>query len=947
MFNTKSVFLCTFLFFVFPLFSQQIGKYPIHNFSPKTYHSGNQNNGFAQNENTRLFVANNLGVLSYNGTSWENHPILIGSKIRSLAFHQKENRLYVGAQGDLGYFTDDWQYTSLSELVPESVNFDEVWNVYIIDDRIYFCTFQAIFVYHNNTIEIIDGADGFYHSFLVNNELYVQSNRGDLLQVNQSNQLKKILAVSDGRISSVLPYEDGLLIIYNSGFIEWYNRGERRKVLAKLSDRIKNKYVNHAVRVINNRIAVATQLDGVYLFDIENNSIEHIAKSDGLLSNVCLQLFEDFQGNLWVGMQNGIGLIDINSPMRTLGEELEIEGSGYQSLETENEIYLSTSNGIYRYDKQSEKTELLSGTEGPAYELAEIYGNIYAGHHQGLFQLKGNKAEQLFSATGIWNLQLLNDGVAAIAGSYNGLYVFEPDENNVLSTVKKVNGFDESSRFVVEDDQNNFWVSQYYKGVYRIELSEDLTATVEQITTEHGLPTNSNNSVFEVNGQIHFATPHGIYVFDASEKNIIQSPLFYNDIGNSQVDLLKEDRSGNLLVITGSEIGMFRKNGPDNYAYYPSSLMALEYSINNDLLEASNGLNNGILISANEGFIFYEPEMEQTEVNQPPVQLKTIRSIRKDSILYSHQPFESKVLTEQEFVLPYQSNSLRFQVEGFDYFSEGYFRYRLEGLDNEFTEWTTSEMKEYTNIPEGNYTFIAESKNSLGEVRSSAPVFIRIQPPWYRSTFARIIYALVAVSILYMVYLWQKSKFKTRAEEIVAVKQQEIKQGQEKLREIEKRSAEEIDQLKEEKMESELRHLNNLLAASTMNLVVKNEFIETIQEELKSIKGKNGSSTTKRSLDRIVKEIDSNLRLQEDWERFEHHFDQVHGDFLDRLRDEFPDLTPQDQKLCAYLRLNLNTKEIAQLMSISVRGVEMARYRLRKRMEMETEQNLSKFILEY
>ena len=87
--------------------------------------------------------------------------------------------------------------------------------------------------------------------------------------------------------------------------------------------------------------------------------------------------------------------------------------------------------------------------------------------------------------------------------------------------------------------------------------------------------------------------------------------------------------------------------------------------------------------------------------------------------------------------------------------------------------------------------------------------------------------------------------------------------------------------------------------------------------------------------------------MQEDWERFEHHFDQVHGDFLDRIRDEFSDLTPQDQKLCAYLRLNLNTKEIAQLMSISVRGVEMARYRLRKRLGMDTEQNLSKFILEY
>ena len=96
-----------------------------------------------------------------------------------------------------------------------------------------------------------------------------------------------------------------------------------------------------------------------------------------------------------------------------------------------------------------------------------------------------------------------------------------------------------------------------------------------------------------------------------------------------------------------------------------------------------------------------------------------------------------------------------------------------------------------------------------------------------------------------------------------------------------------------------------------------------------------------------MKNIDTTLRVQDDWEQFKHHFDRVHGNFLSRLRKEFIELTPNEQKLCAFLRLNLNSKDIANIMGISLRGVEVARYRLRKKLKLNKGVNLSKFILEY
>ncbi|MEL6943746.1 MAG: two component regulator three y domain-containing protein, partial [Bacteroidota bacterium] len=184
-------------------------------------------------------------------------------------------------------------------------------------------------------------------------------------------------------------------------------------------------------------------------------------------------------------------------------------------------------------------------------------------------------------------------------------------------------------------------------------------------------------------------------------------------------------------------------------------------------------------------------------------------------------------------------------------------------------------------------------------------------------------------------------------QKIKAAKELQLSEKEQELIAIEREKEQALRALKEEKMLGELQLVKKQLAASVMNMVAKNEFIETIKEELNNVKEKGKSADMRKSLERIVKDIDSTLRLQEDWEQFQYHFEQVHGDFLSRMTTQFNDLSPNDQKLCAFLRLNLNTKDIANLMGISLRGVEVARYRLRKKLDLQKGQNLAKFILEY
>lgn len=188
-----------------------------------------------------------------------------------------------------------------------------------------------------------------------------------------------------------------------------------------------------------------------------------------------------------------------------------------------------------------------------------------------------------------------------------------------------------------------------------------------------------------------------------------------------------------------------------------------------------------------------------------------------------------------------------------------------------------------------------KTRNYLGEIITSQPMYLTVKPPFYRSLLAKLIYLILGISVLSLVYLHQNRRYKRKATKIEEAKQHELEEKQKKLIEVEQQKEQELLQLEDDKMKSELRHLNNLLAASTMNLVVKNEFIEAIKEKLKVVNRKGKNKDTQQSLLQIVKEIDTTLRLQEDWEQFEYHFDQVHGDFLIRLRDEFVELTPNEQ----------------------------------------------------
>lgn len=858
-----------------------------------------------------------------------------------MVFDENSNRLYVGSQGDFGYFEDNWQYTSLvSKIARQYADFDEVWNVLLFESKVYFCTFRGIYVYDGNTVSVVSRPGGFNRSFLAGARLFTQSPAGALFEVKD----KDLIAIpqkdhTNQIVAGLIKNELGYLCVYNSGKIEGLQASATSQNYAPLTELLSGKYVNHVLQISDGRLVVSTQRAGLFIHNLRSGTTEHISVADGLISNACLKTYQDHTGNLWVGMQNGIALIDINSPLRLLNRDIDLQGSGYEAFDKDDGSYYTTSNGIYFLPKNADKCIFLTGTEGPAYGLQMIGKKLYAGHHTGLFLLEGGKALRHTTCDGLWQIkQLQSNPEFAIGGTYSGLLLFQFDKKGELSVVQKVDGFKESSRFFEEDRKGRLWVGQYYKGLYRLTLNRSLTvATVKKISTEQ-LALEQYLVLSKIDDELYVSTVNGIFKLDQISDQIVESAIFSKTVGQQWVYQFAQDHSKNVYVHSENKLGMFKQVSIGKYVYLPTSLFQLRQFFNNDLLHVSTNVHHGVMFNANEGFIYYNPDLEeQVSVTEAPL-VSRVYSVAEDSVLYERKPFEARGEKMAAIQISEGTKVLQLTIESFKFkdVSNQQFRFFLKGFDEVYGAWSTSGTKEYTNLKPGNYTFIAQTVDPRGEIITSQALEIQVAPLFYKSNVAKALYFILSILILYQIYRQQRQYYRRKQKRLEQVKQTELAAKQQELQD-----------LKEEQIKRELSHVNNLLAASTMNLVVKNEFMENIKEEIRQAKATDKVQDQQKALERIIKEIDTTLKVQEDWQQFEHHFDRVHGDFLKRLTAQFSDLTPGEQKLCAFLRLNMDTKEIANLMTISPRGVEIARYRLRKKFKLETHQNLAKFILEY
>lgn len=530
-------------------------------------------------------------------------------------------------------------------------------------------------------------------------------------------------------------------------------------------------------------------------------------------------------------------------------------------------------------------------------------------------------------------------------GVYNGIYLLEKKAGE-WHMLCKIEGFVDSSRLFEQESARILWV--HNSGIItRVELSEDLTRqiSVKSYGVAEGFPVERDIYVAKIEGRVYFATSHGIYKYNI-HKDMMEPCNDMNNLLNGTVPYTRlleyHDRLISLspYEICIANLGTYKRGANTSINSIPQSLLELvpTYAI----VPLSDSL---MVIPNEEGFaLFTIPAVKHRQDLAHSVYIRNMYiTYPKDSLIYTANFLGKK----PSLAINYTSNSVRFDYSlSFLAFGGDDIRFQYRLNEGAWSDYTTVHTKEYSNLSEGDYTFEVKAIYPDGTT-SLDELSFRILPPWYRSVPAYVFYFVLMLLGVWYIYRWDDVRVKRKKQQAVVEKDKELHEMEKEFEAEKSRREKQIMQLEKEKLEYDLQHKSQEMANLMINFVRKNEMLTEIKSEIfkvaSSLKGE-GAREGKQLLLIINGKIDSNIQSDEVLKRIEDQFDLIHNNFMKRLHARHPDLSDNERMMCAYLKMNLSTKEIAPLLNISVRGVETIRYRLRKKFGLEREDSLTDYL---
>jgi ligand-binding sensor domain-containing protein/DNA-binding CsgD family transcriptional regulator len=947
---------------------KSLGLPSIVNHSRSAYKSGTQNWSITQSTNGFIYFGNNDGILEFDGTSWTTYPVPNLSVVRSvLAVGEK---IYSGAFEEIGYLAPDRDgklvYNSLNHLLPSAfTGIDEIWKIYENNGRVVFHSYNCILILEGEQVSIIEPLSRFSMLHLVNDQFYVVDIENGLMLLENSG-LKLVSnhpVFFRNEIRNILPFDHRKLLIGTSNDGLFMYSTENNSITpwnTDVNNRLKEDNLFSATRLSNGCFAFGSVSNGIYLSNQKGQILQHINRFKGLQNNTILSLFEDRRNNLWLGLDNGIDYLEISSPITFLNYTFNIE-SAYTSLVHNGILYVGTNQGLYareysrvnNFGSDLEGFKLLRGTEGQVWSLDVIDNTLFCGHDFGCFVIDGYSAMQISDIRGFWSF-LMPPGRSEtiIAGTYQGLVSLAKNKGRWVFS-HEIKGFAESSRSIHMDQKDNLWISHGYKGLFKINLNSGLDSVINShlFRAESGLPEQLPYNIQVINSEMYVTTQTGILSYDYSTLTFSR-PDNINKMfdGKGFIDRIHQDNKGNLWYFTNNYIGLWRLLEDGSYI----DIVSPFGGINELLMPAFQNIyihdSYNVFIGSQEGLVHFAPNIIKDYSIAEEVFVKEAAFYGKKEESPSLHPGNLVNPNLETRIVPYSLNSVifRFTTPEFENSGKNYFSYRLLGFDPVWSDWTGINFKEYTNLRAGDYTFQIRSVNSFGSESEIRNFRFTVKPPFLLSRGAYIIYSLMLGFIITGNFIYiRKRILKTRKTEKIK-HEKRFAHREEIFREQSALSEKEIVFLREESFKKEMKFKNKELANATLHLIQKNKTLSHLKEDLqKLIKANPPSNMAKEDIKSLVKKIDRDLRNEKNWELFNNYFDEVHQDFIYRLKDQHKELTPKELRLCAYLRMNISTKEIAPLMNISVRGVEISRYRLRKKLRLDHDTNLTEFILNF
>jgi AraC family chitin signaling transcriptional activator len=917
-------------------FSQELP--PIIKYNPVTYNAGNQNWMVSQDKNHILYFANNEGLLEYNGTVWTLYKSTNETIIRSVK--AIDDLIYTGSYMEFGYWkrmtNGRLTYTSLSDKIKNIIIDDEqFWNILNFDKWVVFQSLNRIYIYdlESKKFKIISPKNSITKIFKTDSAIYFQVFNEGLFEIEngKSQLVSDDLILKNNKIVNVFQDENGLIIHTQASGFYRLNKNSVSNFTTSADSELNHTSIYSSYQLSNGNFAVGTISDGIFIISSSGKIEYHISQTNGLSNNTVLSLFEDFDKNLWIGLDNGINCINLRSPVKSFSDDTGKLGTVYASILFNGKLYVGTNQGLFCKENNSQDSfQFVFGTKGQVWSLFVNQGTLFCGHDSGTFVIENNIAKCIFNQSGTWKFQTIPNKNLLLQGNYYGISVLE-NNNGQWVFRNKIAGFGYSSKyFELSSSNHEIYVSHEYKGIFKFTIDNNFTKA-KKIIKLNSPPKGKNASLIKYNNAIYYTYKEG--VFKLNNKN----QTFEKDSLLSNILTKDEYTSGKMIVDKSNKIWFFSKN----YIYY-FYRNKLNYKLKQNTIPIPSKFTNSLTgyenisqLNNSEYFIgttdgYYTINLNDLSFKNYTVFISTI-SVNK----LNEKAKDISILDQGE--LHYDQNNIAFyySVAEFNKYINAEYQYKLEGFQDNWSQWSTKSSINFKNLSPGDYKFIVRSKIANSNLENSAVYKFTILKPWYRTNFALFIYFLGLIYLAFFINkryknYYHKQRIKLIDENNLLLEIKELENEQQLMK------------LRNDQLSLDVDAKNKELAFSTMSLLKKDELLSVIKEDLKKTADDGNKSMSIKS---VISTITKNINNEDSWNIFKDAFDTVDKDFLKKLKTMHPLLTPNDLRLCAYLRLNLSSKEIAPLLNISVRSVEIKRYRLRKKMNLNHENGLAEYIL--
>lgn len=932
----NSIYLLSFLCFLLVklLNSQEIP--PIEIYPPDVYGADNQNWSISQSKEKFIYVANNKGLLEFNGEKWQLYDSPSG-KMRSV--NVIDDLIYTGSYGDFGFWKKNklgvLVYTSLSEnLKIEFLEDEEFWSIIKIDEYIVFQSLKRIYIYNqsDNSYSVINSETQIHKVFMVKESIYFQKLKDGIYKIKngQSELVSNHEIIKSNKLVNVFNYNDKLLIETEDNGFFLFENGQLFPWDVPANKIISNISAYRSVQLKDNSFIIGTRSNGILHVTFDGQIDYTIDTKKGLSNNTIHYIFEDNEDNIWLALENGINCINIESPFQIFNDKEGKIGTIYESILFNNYLYLGTNQGLFCKPINSENEfKFIAGTGGPVRCLVAYDNTLFCGHDIGTLIIDKDNVIDNIETLGTWNIiPIKNNKNLLLQGHYDGLSVLEK-VNNTWRFRNKIEGFDISSKFFETYNGNNIFVSHEYRGVFKLKVNNDYTSVIK-VEKDSTVKKGSYSSLVKYDNSIFYSYEEGVFKY-----NLLNN-RFQKDTLLSQLFNKEEYTSGKLISDTAYNIlwGVSKKDlnylSPGKLTNIPKvNKVSFSKALPRGLTgyeNISHIKNQEYLIGTSTGYIVVDLDKVYDKSYNISINSITIGDLENDIINILDKSVNGAFENKQ--------NTLQFNysVAEFDKYFDTEYQYQLEGISSKWSTWSSNSSVLFKNLPYGDYTFNVRARVGNKISNNVASYSFYIKRPWFFSSTMIISYVVLILLFSLFMHNIYKSYYKNQREKLMDKTLRELE-----LKELENKQ--QLMRFNNEKLRQDIENKNRELGISTMSLIKKNEFLNSIKTELQN-------SSDNKNLKNVIKIIDRNLNNSDDWNLFEEAFNNADKDFLKKIKGEHPSLTSNDLRLCAYLRLNLASKEIAPLLNISPRSVEVKRYRLRKKMNLKHESSLTDYILE-